>query len=198
MKHFLIALLLPLVLFAEEATEQEALRYPLRPFDQVTVQVYQQPDLSSTQRISDVGTIALPLLGEVKIAGLTTSKAQKKIAQAFIDEEYLVKPVVTVRIDSFTSQTVTVLGEVSSPGQIIFPDGVQKLPIQEIIAKAGDFSDIAKDNNVRIERRVPGQKEPKIYIIDVEEIIESTNSDGAVEAFLVEPGDIIFVPRRAF
>jgi len=174
------------------------IRYPLQAFDSVTVAIYQQADLSSSQRISDIGTISLPLVGEVKIAGMTTSEAQRAIASAYIDQEYLVSPIVTVYIDSFTAQTVTVLGEVSRSGQIILPDGVQEMPIQEIIAKAGDFSGIARSTDVRIERRRPGQDEPDIFIVDVKKIIESTKNNEAVETFMVRPGDYIFVPRRAF
>lgn len=180
------------------STETQAMRYPLKPFDQVSVKIYQQPDLSSTQRISDIGTIALPLVGELKIAGLTTSEAQRKIAKSYIDQEYLVKPIITVHIDNFTSQTVTVLGEVSSPGQVVLPDGTQEMAVQQIIAMAGDFSDIAKKTEVRIERRVPNRKDPEVFVVDVRNIIESTESDAGVDTFRIRPGDIIFVPRRAF
>lgn len=173
-------------------------RYPLSPFDQVSISVYQQPDLSSSQRISDVGTVALPLIGEVKIAGLTTTEAQHKIAKAYIDQEYLIKPVVTVRIDSFTTQTVTVLGEVSSPGQVALPTGTRRMEIQRIIGMAGDFSDIARKTAVRVERRKPGQEKPEIFVIDVEKITENTDAKRAVDTFYIQPGDILFVPRRAF
>ena len=174
------------------------LRYPLAPFDHVSISVYQQPDLTSSQRISDVGTISLPLVGEIAIAGLNTSEAQRKIAKAYIDQEFFIKPVVTVRIDSFTTQTVTVLGEVSSPGQIPLPDGVRKIAIQRIIGMAGDFSDIAKKSAVRVERRKPGQAKPEIFVIDVGKIVEATGSKQAANTFEIQPGDILFVPRRAF
>lgn len=179
----------------EQKTE---LRYPLQPFDSISVSIYNQPDLSASQRISDIGTIALPLVGEIKIAGLTTSEAQKTIASAYIDQEYLVNPIVTVTIQSFTPQTVTVLGELGGGGQVQFPDGVQELPIQEVVAKAGDFSGIAKSTQVRVERKITGEEKPKIFIVDVKTIIESTKDGEAVDTFMIRPGDIIFVPRRAF
>ncbi|MGB0745242.1 MAG: polysaccharide biosynthesis/export family protein, partial [Opitutales bacterium] len=72
-----------------ELTEAQR-RYPLQPFDEISVQIFKHGDLSARQRISDVGTIALPLVGEIKIAGLTTSEAQRTIAAAFIDQEFLV------------------------------------------------------------------------------------------------------------
>jgi polysaccharide export outer membrane protein len=178
--------------------QQTNLRYPLQPFDSISISVFNHPELSATQRISDVGTIALPLVGEVKVAGLTTAEAQRSIATAYIEQEYLVKPIVTVHINSFTPQTVTILGELNGPGQVVFPDGVQEMPIQEVVAKAGDFSGIAKSTEVRIERKIPGHERPKIFIIDVEKIIESTRNNEAVDTFMIRPGDIIFVPRRAF
>lgn len=178
--------------------ENTLLRYQLTPFDQINISIYNQPDLSSKQHLSEAGTIGLPLVGELKISGLTTYQAQKKIAQAFIDQEYLVNPIVTLNVESFSPKTVTVLGEVSSPGQVSLPDGVQSMEIQRLIAMVGDFSDIAKKNNVRIERRVTGQSTPQVLFIDVESIIESSVANAKGETFMIRPGDIIFVPRRIF
>lgn len=178
--------------------ENSLIRYRLAPFDQINISIYEQPDLSSKQQISNAGTIALPLVGEIKVVGLTTSQAQEKIAQTFIDQEYLVKPIVTISVESFTEQTVTVLGEVSSPGQVRLPDGVQSMAIQRIIAMVGDFSDIAKRTNVRVERRIEGQRTPEIIFVDVEAIIESSAANAKDEDFMILPGDIIFVPRRIF
>lgn len=178
--------------------EEQKLRYPLAPFDTISISIYQQPDLSATQRISDTGTVALPLVGEVAVANLTTSEAQQKIAQAYIDGEFLVKPVVTININSFTPQTITVLGEVSSPGQVTLPIGVRSIAIQRVIALAGDFTGIAKKTSVRIERKTGNGDYADISVVDVQKIIESIKEDATGETVYVYPNDIIFVPRRAF
>lgn len=173
-------------------------QYTLQSFDQISISIYNQPNLSSSQRISDIGTVALPLIGEVQIAGLTTYEAQQVITKAYIEGEYLVNPVVTIQIDSFTEQTVTILGEVSRPGQIKLPIGIRRMEIQRVIALAGDFSDIAKKSSVRIERRTSGSTKSKIFIVDVETIIEKTNNYKTAVPFYVYSGDILFVPRRFF
>ncbi len=178
--------------------ESLLLRYSLSPFDDITVTVYQQPDLSSNQRISEAGTITLPLVGEIKISGLTTSEAQNKIANTLKEQDFLVNPIVTVHIKNFTPQMITVLGEVSSPGQVAIPSGVKAIPVQQLIAMVGDFSDIARRNRVRIERKNASAGGSEVFFVDVEKMIESTKKDPNQKQLLIYPGDIIFVPRRVF
>ncbi|RPG86331.1 MAG: polysaccharide export protein EpsE, partial [Coraliomargarita sp. TMED73] len=60
------------VAFAEES-ETLSTAYLLSPVDKLTISVYGQPDLQSEQRISDAGTVSIPLLGEIIIGGLTVS-----------------------------------------------------------------------------------------------------------------------------
>ena len=68
--------------------------------DKLVISVYGQPDLVSQQRISDEGTVSIPLLGEMTIGGLTVSKAQKFIEAALIERRFLVSPVVTISIEA--------------------------------------------------------------------------------------------------
>ena len=65
--------------------------YLLSSFDKVSISVYGQQDLSSSQRISDEGAVSVPLLGDILVAGNTVSQAQKLIEKAFIEQLYLVK-----------------------------------------------------------------------------------------------------------
>ena len=62
--------------------------YLLSSFDKVSISVYGQQDLSSSQRISDEGAVSVPLLGDILVAGSTVSQAQKLIERAFIELIY--------------------------------------------------------------------------------------------------------------
>lgn len=174
------------------------LRYPLAPFDQVSISIYGQPDLSVSQRISDSGAISMPLIGEIDIAGLTLAEAKEKIAAAYIDQEYLRAPVVTINLESFSTKSVTVIGEVGKQGEIQLPVGVSQIEIQRLIALAGGFSGIAKRDSVRIERRRSSTSEPEILTVDVDRILNADSEEAAGQSFMVKAGDIVIIPRRIF
>ena len=185
------------VAFAEES-ETLSTAYLLSPVDKLTISVYGQPDLQSEQRISDAGTVSIPLLGEIIIGGLTVSETQRKIEAALISERYLVRPVVTISIEEFSPKVVTVLGEVESPGSIKIPDGRNGLSVQVAIAEAGGFTGAANKNEVQLQRAaVEGQLQAgKSVAVNVSELLQSNSKP--TNTVLAGSDDVIFVPRRLF
>ena len=183
------------VAFAEES-ETLSTAYLLSPVDKLTISVYGQPDLQSEQRISDAGTVSIPLLGEIIIGGLTVSETQRKIEAALISERYLVRPVVTISIEEFSPKVVTVLGEVESPGSIKIPDGRNGLSVQVAIAEAGGFTGAANKNEVQLQRAVKNDQsiKEKSITVNVNELLLSKS----IKTIIVRPGDIIYVQRRLF
>ena len=181
-----------------EESETLSTAYLLSPVDKLTISVYGQPDLQSEQRISDAGTVSIPLLGEIIIGGLTVSETQRKIEAALISERYLVRPVVTISIEEFSPKVVTVLGEVESPGSIKIPDGRNGLSVQVAIAEAGGFTGAANKTEVQLQRAstVSQLESPETLIVNVSELLQV--SDRPKKLTLAGPDDIIFVPRRLF
>ncbi|HEX6738284.1 MAG TPA: polysaccharide biosynthesis/export family protein [Vicinamibacteria bacterium] len=90
--------------------------YRVGPGDVLEVTVLGNEDLSRTPTVQTSGTIALPLLGEVSVAGLTVAQVKGKVTE-LLGKDYLVNPQVDVRVSEYHSQFVTVLGEVGSPGR---------------------------------------------------------------------------------
>ncbi len=90
--------------------------YRVGPGDVLEVTVFGNEDLSRAPAVQTNGTIALPLLGEVQVAGLTLAEIKNKL-MALLARDYLVNPQVDVKVKEFQSQFVTVLGEVNSPGR---------------------------------------------------------------------------------
>jgi len=179
-----------------EESETLSTAYLLSPVDKLTISVYGQPDLQSEQRISDAGTVSIPLLGEIIIGGLTVSETQRKIEAALISERYLVRPVVTISIEEFSPKVVTVLGEVESPGSIKIPDGRNGLSVQVAIAEAGGFTSAANKNEVQLQRAVKNDQSTneKSITVNVNELLLSKS----IKTIIVRPGDIIYVQRRLF
>lgn len=196
----LYALFLANLLGYADSSGSSSSLYLLSSFDKVSISVYGQQDLSSSQRISDEGAVSVPLLGDILVAGSTVSQAQKLIEKAFIEQLYLVNPVVTISIDEFSPKVVTVLGEVEKPGSIEIPPGRNNLPIQVLIAEAGGFSGAAQKTEVHVNRetlQIDAFKK-KTIIVDISAMLEMSGDGLVNNVFFVQPGDIVFVPRRLF
>jgi polysaccharide export outer membrane protein len=106
--------------------------------DAIRVTVFQQPDLTTETRISERGTIGMPLVGEVKVAGLSPAQAGGKIAEALKEGKFLKAPQVAVALTTLRSRQVSVLGSVARPGRYALDDTSSKLA--DVIAAAGGLA----------------------------------------------------------
>jgi polysaccharide export outer membrane protein len=138
MKRVLIGLVLWSVAAVGFAQAPEKSGEKLGVGDAVRVTVFQQPDLTTEARISDKGTIAVPLLGEVKVGGLTASEAGGKIADGYKNGKYLKSPQVTVALTTVRSRQISLLGHVARPGRYPLDDTSSRLA--DVIAAAGGLT----------------------------------------------------------
>jgi polysaccharide export outer membrane protein len=90
--------------------------YRIGPGDVLEITVFDNDDLSRAPTVQTSGAIALPLLGEVPVAGLSVAEVKEKLT-ALLGRDYLVNPQVEVRVKEYQSQFVSVVGEVNSPGR---------------------------------------------------------------------------------
>lgn len=96
------------------------------PGDLLEVSVFDTPELSGKARVSDTGEITLPLIGALRVSGLTTDQAQSLIAKKLVEGQLLKDPQVSVFVAEYATKGVSVLGEVKHPG--IYPAlGVHRL-----------------------------------------------------------------------
>jgi polysaccharide export outer membrane protein len=158
--------------------------YVLAPGDTLDLMVYREPDLSMRSKIARDGRVQLPLLGEVKVAGLSVRDAQEQIRKLY-DADYLVDPQIYLNIASYTQRKITVIGQVTRPGSYELA-GSESLGILEAVGMAGGFTRIADTKNVTIKRKTAGK---------VETIKVNTKrlEDPQGGSFQVLPGDIITV-----
>jgi polysaccharide export outer membrane protein len=106
--------------------------------DAVRVTVFQQPDLTTEARISEKGTISMPLVGEVKVGGLTQNEASGAIASEYKKGKYLKNPQVSVALTTVRSSQVSVLGLVARPGRYALDDTSANLA--DVVAAAGGIA----------------------------------------------------------
>jgi polysaccharide export outer membrane protein len=129
--------------------------------------------------INDTGEVELPVLGKIKLAGLTLYEAKDHL-QAKVDE-YLVGAVVDIRLLSYQ---ITVLGEVKQPGKFDFYK--REINILDVLAQAGDLDTYGDARNLILIREKDGVSET--YNFDL------TSSDFfSSPYFWLKPNDVIYV-----
>jgi polysaccharide export outer membrane protein len=172
--------------------------YRLVPGDSVTVNVYSEPDMSAAQRLDTNGTLRLPMIGEVKLGGLSVREAENTLEKLYISRELLKAPLVTLVVSNYALREVSVLGAVRSPGNFQFPKETTSLDIADLITRLGGFTPTAKSDAVSVIRRKPDGKE-EVSTVDVEAMIKGRRrGDTSRNSFAVYPGDRIWVPERLF
>ncbi|HVU32040.1 MAG TPA: polysaccharide biosynthesis/export family protein [Opitutaceae bacterium] len=180
---------------AAESTPADADRYRIIPRDLVRVAVNGESDVNAERRVDSQGEINVPMLGAVKVAGLTVSETQGLITKRYVQEEIYVRPEVVVTIVEYAPREVMVLGQVTKQGKQAFPPEATSLSIVEAIASAGGLTRIANGEAVRVTRKDDHDREQS-FTVDVEKFIEGKAGDSA--PFMLQPGDVVFVPERTF
>lgn len=113
--------------------------YELGPRDQISVVVYGEDDLTREVEVANDGTVKLPLIGRVKVSGLTEKQAEERITELY-QKDYLVEPRVEVRIKDYRSQSVHLLGAVRRPGEYPLKGPVRVL---DVLGKGGGVAEHA-------------------------------------------------------
>ncbi len=108
--------------------------------------------------INDVGMIEIPVIGKINLLGQNLDQAKKSIQK--VVDEYFKDATVIVKLANFE---ITILGEVNNPGT--FPIMKENITIFEAVAMAGDLSDYANRQKIKIIRTE--DKKKKIYSIDL-------------------------------
>lgn len=164
--------------------------YRISSADLIAVTVYQDAEMSRKSRVNANGTISLPLIGAIKVGGMTLLEAQGAIESKL--GKFLVSPQVSLFIEEYGNKTIYVMGEVQKPGSYPIPTE-SRMTVLEAISTAGGFTPIAAQDRARVLRNVNGQS--VTYTINTKEI----TSEGQKEKDMVlEPNDVIYVPQSFF
>ncbi len=164
--------------------QAEASEGALGPKDLIEVRVYGEEDLTGEYQVESDGTINFPLIGSVPVAGLTPTSASQRIA-AMLENGYLRRADVTIRIVEVNSRLVHVLGHVKEPGTFPYAEG---MTVVQAVTLAGGLEEGHAANRMTITRQEGDDQEIiRVRFGDV--------SKGRAENLLIRPGDRVFVPE---
>lgn len=177
-----------LLLLACAGTELAAApRETLGMGDTIRVTVFQSPDLTAELRISERGTVVYPLVGELKLAGLTADDAGSLIGERLKQRRMVADPQVTVSVVQLRSRQVSVLGQVARPGKYPLDAPLSKLT--DVLALAGGIGPTGAD---LVTVMVTKDGQPRKIQIDVPAMYRSGDMSRDIE---LHSGDMVFVER---
>ena len=136
-----------------------------------------------TYQVEDDGTVALPLIGHIAVAGLTRAQAAKKVEDIYRKTE-LVNPIIDLKIINLK---VTILGEIRVPGN--YPLVKDKTNLVEMLGQAGGLTDRANEKTIKIVRGDP--KNPLVTEVDLSKI--QTLADPRI---ILQNNDIIYIAQN--
>jgi polysaccharide export outer membrane protein len=122
--------------------------YILRPNDVVKLSVYEESDLDAEVGILKTGYASFPLIESVKIGGLSVDEAAALILARY-GKDYLRNPKLTLTVSTYATEFVSVIGQVTKPGQMPLPD-IGQLDVGAALAAAGGITELADPKNIRI------------------------------------------------
>ena len=154
--------------------------------DTVEIRVFREDELTTAGQLSADGTITMPLIGPVRMAGLTTDQAAAAITTKLKDG-YLVRPEVSVSIEARVRRTVTVLGQAQNPGVFELPVDRQ-LTVVEAIGMAGGATRIANIKKISLKRRGG-----PVQMLNLKDITSGKTADPALR-----DGDVLSIPDGLF
>jgi polysaccharide export outer membrane protein len=171
---------------ARSAATPGSAAYKIGALDVLDISVFKVPELSKHAQVADSGTVNLPLVGEIPVAGKTAQQVERELA-AKLGDKYLKNPQVTVLVKEYNSQRITVEGAIKKPG--IYPMR-GKTSLLQTIAMA-DGLDPNSDSTVVVFRYTPeGQRSAAKF--DIGNIRSGQADDPTLQG-----GDVVVVGSSA-
>jgi polysaccharide export outer membrane protein len=145
--------------------------YKIGPEDLLEISIFEEEKLNKTVRVSSQGNISLPLLGILRVKGLTANELEKEIRD-LLAEKYFQDPHVSVFIKEYRSQRISVMGAVEKPGVI---DVTGQKTVLDILPMAGGLKENAGPLLFLIRPPRPEEETSKekrdSFVIDLEELL---------------------------
>jgi len=174
--HKVLLLLISLVLIQIVSFSN----YKIRKLDLLGIEVFRNPDLTRQVMVDHEGYAVFPLVGRIKVEGLTIDELQLELTKAL--EKYLTNPIVTIYVEQYAPRNVYVYGELNSVVDI----GFQEITLSKLFSMLGGLPETADVENIRLKRN------GKIQIVNLKPLYEK--GDYSVDIKL-EENDEVYIPK---
>lgn len=162
--------------------------YMLGSGDVLRVLVFQNPDLTLETRVTETGLVSYPLLGSVRLGGLSVTAAEKLISDGLRNGNFVKSPQVTIVVLQVRGNQASVLGQVNRPGR--YPLEVADMRLTDLLAMAGGTA--ASGAEVVV---VTGTRKGQPFREEVD-LPSLFAPGGAAKDLLVLNGDVVWVDRQ--
>lgn len=164
-----------------------AAEYRLGAGDVIRISVYQNPDLGLETRVSEAGVISFPLLGNVRVGGLSITQAEKAIADGLKNGNFVKLPQVTVVVMQVKGNQASVLGYVNRPGR--YPLELADTRLTDLLANAGGVATTGAEILV-----LSGTRNGQPYRLEID-LPSVFAPGGRGQDVVVQNGDVLWVDR---
>lgn len=164
-----------------------ATEYRLGAGDTLRITVYQNQDLTLETRVSESGVVSFPLLGTIRIGGLSISQAEKLIADGLKNGNFVKQPQVTVVVLQVRGNQASVLGQVNRPGR--YPLEVADMRLTDLLANAGGVASTGAEILV-----LSGVRNGQPYRVEID-LPGVFAPGGRAQDIIVQNGDVLWVDR---
>jgi polysaccharide export outer membrane protein len=161
--------------------------YRIGPKDLIEIKVFEVPELNIERRVSEEGTINLPLIGDVPVQGLTDVELADRL-KALLEAKYVQRASVAVQLREFRSKPISVLGAVRQPGNLALSG---RWTLLEALSAAGGLTDDHADKIYVLRRAENGLSDQ--IAINVDDLMMRADPNANVP---IVANDIINVPAR--
>jgi polysaccharide export outer membrane protein len=180
------------MLFSINIPSSNDTNYYISSGDTLNISVAPADEFSKEVIVSPDGTIELPLLGSIKVSGMSIDELEKILTGMF--SKYVSNPKVSITVKRFSSYRVGVIGQIQKSGYYDYNDGMKLL---DLITLAGGPADYADSNNIMVYRKTKDEKgnlKEDIFNVSMDKFFE-----GSLDKNIsLLPGDIVYIPRKKF
>jgi polysaccharide biosynthesis/export protein len=173
---------------AQPVAANAAAEYRLGAGDVVRVSVFQNPDLTLETRVTEAGIVSYPLLGNIRLGGLSVTAAEKLIADGLRNGNFVKQPQVTIVVLQVRGNQASVLGQVNRPGR--YPIEVADMRLTDLLAMAGGTATSGADLVV-----VTGTRNGQAMRLEVD-LPNVFAPGGKDQDILIQNGDAVWVDRQ--
>jgi len=163
------------------------LEYRLGSGDVLRISVYQNPDLTLETRVAESGMISFPLLGNIRIGGLSATQAEKLISDGLKTGNFVKNPQVTVVVLQVKGNQASVLGQVNRPGR--YPIETADMRLTDLLANAGGIA--VSGSEVLV---LSGSRNGQDFRVEVD-LPSIFARGGAAQDIFIQNGDVVWVDR---